>query len=150
MAGASMRITTEWRDEAVRRAFRRLRRAAGDLAPAFRDFGESWLNSTRARIENQESPSGHPWAALSERYRQRKRRNKDKLLISRGHLMGTLNYQASAQEVAVGSPLIYAATHQFGDERRGIPARPFLGLSDEDRDELLRVVNDHLSAALAR
>jgi len=148
MAGASIAIETRWEDDEIRRAFQRLQRAGADMQRPLRDFGESWLNSTRARFESQESPSGTPWVALSERYRKRKHRNRDKILILRGHLMGTLNYQVSSTEVAVGSPLIYAATHQYGDPRRGIPARPFLGLSDGDRTELLDILHDHLRRAL--
>ena len=41
----------------------------------------------------------------------------------------------SGASVEVGSNLVYAATHQFGDPDRRIPARPYLGLSaDDERD----------------
>jgi phage virion morphogenesis protein len=148
MAGASIAIHTNWEDRELREAFKRLERAAGDLEPALRDFGESWLNNARARFEAEQAPDGTPWAPLSERYKRRKKRNRDRVLMLRGHLYGTLNYQVSSTEVAIGSPLIYAAPHQYGDERRGIPARPFLGLSEADRSELLSILDDHLRRAL--
>lgn len=57
----------------------------------------------------------------------------------------------------VGSPEIYAATHQFGRLARpgqglpfgaaAIPARPFIGLSDEDEAEILDIVEDRLRRA---
>jgi hypothetical protein len=58
--------------------------------------------------------------------------------------MGTLNYQVSATEGAGGSPMMYAATHQYGDPRHGAPARPVLSLSEVDRTELLDILEDHL------
>lgn len=59
----------------------------------------------------------------------------------------------------VGSTMIYAAAHQFGMKRgyaganrRGspipwadIPARPFLGLSDNDLYDILDTISDYLS-----
>jgi len=41
--------------------------------------------------------------------------------------------------------LVYAATHHFGDPRRGIPARPFLGVSRDARAVILQRVVDHLA-----
>lgn len=38
----------------------------------------------------------------------------------------------------------YAATHQFGREGDGIPARPFLGLAQFERVEILDILRDHL------
>jgi phage gpG-like protein len=37
-----------------------------------------------------------------------------------------------------GTNLVYAATHQHGDKKRGIPARPFAVVSDETKDEMER------------
>jgi len=114
MAGASIAIRSKWEDRELREAFQRLERAAGNLEPALRDFGESWLNNTRARFEAEQAPDGTPWAPLSERYKRRKTKNRDKVLTLSGELMRQLNYQVSGHSVAVGSPLEYAAVHQFG------------------------------------
>ncbi|MCC8998035.1 MAG: phage virion morphogenesis protein [Candidatus Contendobacter sp.] len=43
---------------------------------------------------------------------------------------------------------MYGATHQFGNPNLNIPARPFLGLSQSDEQELLDILNDHLNRAL--
>ena len=75
-----------------------------------------------------------------------------------------IHYRATASEVAVGSPLEQSAVMQFGAKegefgstKRGapipfgdIPARPFLGLSDEDRDQVLEILKEHLEIALER
>ncbi len=149
-----MKVTIEYEDEDVRRALKRLANTAG----------ERLLIATRDRFDSQKDPDGRPWAPLKPSTLARKRRNRDKRLTERGHLRGQLNYGAGAGPdfVEVGSSLIYAATHQFGagkgrfgSNSRGqpipwgdIPARPFLGVSDDDRETILEIVNDHLADAL--
>ncbi|HRD49777.1 MAG TPA: phage virion morphogenesis protein [Candidatus Contendobacter sp.] len=151
MAGAALDLQLTIRNAAeVKAAFERLDAALTDLTPAFQDIGEALLNSTRERFRSQTAPDGSPWAALSPDYRQRKKKNKDKILTLSGHLPGLLNYQAGPREVRIGTPLIYGATHQFGAPERNIPARPFLGLSSEDETELLDILQDHLRRALER
>lgn len=49
---------------------------------------------------------------------------------------------------SLGTNLVYAATHHFGDERRGIPVRPFLGVTDEERSAIIRSLLDHLGEPL--
>ena len=44
-----------------------------------------------------------------------------------------------------GINLVYAATHHCGDPRRGIPARPFLGVSSDARAVILQSIVDHLA-----
>lgn len=150
MSGASLDIQlTIGNAEEVQAAFRKLQNAIQDLTPAFRDIGEAMLNSTRERFTSQTAPDGTPWAALSPGYKQRKKKNADKILTLHGRLRGTLNYRAGPQEVRIGTPLIYGATHQFGRPEKNIPARPFLGLSQSDEAELLDILNDHLSRALS-
>ena len=97
---------------------------------------------------------------LSEATKTRKRHNIDKILTERGYLRGHgLPFRAGRDQVEVGSPLIYAGTHQFGAARGAfgstsggapipwgdIPARPFLGLSDDDEFEITELVASHLA-----
>jgi phage virion morphogenesis protein len=61
--------------------------------------------------------------------------------------------------VDVGSPLEYAGTQQFGAKKGSftggkspwgdIPARPFLGLSNDDKVAVLDILQEHLSDALS-
>ena len=160
MAGARIRVELD--DTEVRQALNRLIAAASDMSPLMRDIGEHLLNTTRDRFVDQAAPDGTPWAPLSEATKRRKRRNRDKILTERGFLRGNLTYQAGSDEVVVGSPTIYAGTHQFGAERGAfgstpggapipwgtIPARPFLGVSDDDASEIRVLVNDYLAEQL--
>jgi phage virion morphogenesis protein len=148
MAGAALTINVEINDREVLAAMRRLHAAGTDMAPVFSSIGERMLINTRARFGKQESPEGVAWAPLSPAYRARKKKNKDKILIAFGYLFGPgLRYQASASGVEFGTDRIQGATHQFG--RGPIPARPFLGLSDDDRRDILDIVSDHLRRALS-
>lgn len=156
MAGATLEITID--DAEVRAALNRLIAAGRDKTPLMRDIGEHLLNTTRERFSTEKAPDGTPWAPLSETTRRRKKRNAGKILTLSGILGRQLAYRAAPNHVAVGSPFIYAGTHQFGAARgafgttsRGfpipwgdIPARPFLGLSGEDEGEIRALLNDYL------
>ena len=145
MAGASAGIQIDLDDAELRAGLKQLAARIGDLTPFFRDVGEDLLNSTRERFGTQTSPAGVPWEALSPAYRKRKRKNRDKILTLDGSLRGTLTYAIAPNELRIGSPLIYGATHQFGRPEAGIPARPFLGLSDADREAILDALRDWLA-----
>ena len=133
-------------DRAARRAMRELARRGENLEPAMRSIGELLLNSTRARFDAERSPESEPWQPLAPRTLARKKRNRDKILTEDGRLRGTLAYQVGNGWVEVGSPLIYGATHQHG--RDAIPARPYLGLSAEDADDIREEILDFIRDAL--
>lgn len=146
MAGASLSIHID--DREVSLALQRLERLGGNLQGAFADIGEYLLNSHHERWVRQEAPDGTPWAPLAAKTVKRKKKNKDKTLVLEGNLRDLLRYQAGPEGLEFGTDRIYGATHQFGREEAGIPARPFLGLTDADRVELLDIIGDHLEAAM--
>ncbi len=160
MAGA--RITVEFDDAEVRAALDRLLRAGADFTPVMQDVGEHLVNTTKQRFFDEQAPDGTPWAPLSATTRGKKRKNAGKILTEEGTLRGGITYQAGPDHVLVGSPLVYAGVHQFGAGKGAfgatskgapipwgdIPARPFLGLSDEDEDEVAALIADYLRAAI--
>lgn len=157
MAGATMKVTVD--AAAVAEALNRATARARDMTPLMRDIGERLLHTTRERFVSHSAPTGEPWSPLSEDYKQTKKKNQHKILTYYGILRGQLNYRASRDQVEVGSPTIYAGTHQFGAQRGAfgttsggapipwgnIPARPFLGLSDEDEAEVVQLANDFMA-----
>ena len=157
MAGVTIRVTID--DSEVVAALDRLAAAGRDLTPAMRDVGEHLLNSARERFRSETAPDGAPWAPLTAATRRRKERNKHRILTLEGHLSGNLAYRADSVEV--GSPSIYAGTHQFGapagsfgETATGrpipwgdIPARPFL--VDADGDLAPGDVGGHATAVAA-
>ena len=72
-----------------------------------------------------------------------------------------ISHRSSSSRVEIFSSLEYAAVQQFGaakgafgKTRRGasipwgtIPPRPYLGLSDKDKKEVLDIIGEHLSRA---
>jgi phage virion morphogenesis protein len=110
------------------------------------EIGATVESQTRRRIEDDKAdPEGKAWPAWSDRYAKNRHGNQS-LLESKGMLIGSLGYAVAlaGDQVEVGSNLIYAATHQFGDPKRNIPARPYLGLSGEDEAELEEVIDNFL------
>ena len=134
---------------------------------AYQDIGEYLVESTKRRFAAGESPDGDPWAPNSPVTLSRKSPEQRPLFGShsgQGSLHNDIYAQADSDGVAVGSPFRYAAAQQFGmpkgfagTDKRGrsipwgdIPARPFLGLSDEDEREVLSIIYEHLTDAAAR
>jgi len=136
MAGVRITIDAQGIDPLQARVRGLARMDTSSLMPR---LGEYLLDSTRARFGPQQAPDGTPWAALAPRTSARKKHNPSKILTERGFLRKNLRYQVlSKTTVQVGSNLEYAATHQYG--RAGIPARPFLGLSPKDHQEIRAII----------
>lgn len=102
----------------------------------------------KERFDKEQAPDGTKWKPLSPaRIKQRMRRHRTgqmKILQDVGELRRSVQYEAGQTYVRIGSNLIYARTHQFG--RGKIPARPFLGITPNER----RHINDMFRAYLKR
>jgi len=146
MAGASIDIKYDDRD--VKAALRRLQMVGGDLSAVFAEIGEHLTRSHRQRFAEGVDPDGQAWEPLAESTKARKKKNADKVLIEHGGLMDSLHYNTGSHELEFGTNLIYGATHQFGREEAGIPARPFLGVSSDDEAEILNIITDHIGQAV--
>ncbi|MBE4620998.1 phage virion morphogenesis protein [Vibrio fluvialis] len=149
---AGVRYSVRVNDAEVQEALNQLIKRGTDLTPAMANIGEELLISHDQRFRDQKSPDGIPWAPLSEATKSLKSKNVDTILVLNHVLSGTLNYQASSDNLLFGSPLEYAATHQFGRTtspnsmipNKEIPARPFLGVDESDRDMILDTLSDYL------
>ena len=157
-----MKISIVLDDQAVQAAFSRLLKSGHDSQPLMASVGEILLNSTRARFADEEDPDGNPWEPLKASTRARKTKNPDRILTASGLLGGSsINTRAGRRQVEIGSSRLYAATHQFGAKKgqfgstqRGapipwgdIPARPFLGLSAQDKEDIEATISDYLLSA---
>lgn len=102
----------------------------------------------KERFDKEQSPDGTTWKPLSPaRIKQRMKRHKSgnmKILQDVGELRRSVKYEAGQTYVRIGSNLKYARTHQFG--RGNIPARPFLGVTPNERQH----INDMFRAYLKR
>lgn len=104
-------------------------------------------SQTRRRIDDEKrSPEGELWAPWSERY-AKTRHSGHSLLQSEDHLLDSIQHLVMGADLQVGSNLVYANVHQEGFE--DIPARPYLGTSRDDEQDILGVVDDFLGTQMA-
>jgi phage gpG-like protein len=68
-----------------------------------------------------------------------------KILMDKGRLANSIGFAVRGTEVHIGTNLIYAATHQFGDKRRGIPERAYLVFQDDDCERFGEMVEEWLA-----
>lgn len=175
-------ITIELDDVDVISALERAARAVTDMTPLMQELGEMLVESTKARFPEGVSPDGTRWAPKSpatiDAYRRREAKGKNSTLDFRPlfgpsrMLSSQIHYEATANQVEVGSNMIYAAVMQLGaaqgefgartgrtrpTEKRpksqdyffpipwgDIPARPFIGLSGTDRSNIAEAVDEWL------
>ena len=122
--------------------------------------------STLERFKTSKGPDNKAWKTSI-----RAASEGGKTLIQTAQLRNSIRSKSDASGFAVGTNTKHAATHQFGEQGRtirarraktlrfqvggqwfskkmvkvNIPARPFLGLSDEDMQEMKGTVEDFIS-----
>ena len=152
-------------DGDVQRLMKRLGRIAGvDKAGINNTIAEGLRTSTIERFQAEKSPEEKKWKQSI-----RAREEGGKTLTKSTALRSSIRSEASADGLAIGTNDIRAATHQFGDPRiikakrkkalrfriNGrwvskkevkvtIPARPFLGVSEEDEEEIKKLLGKAL------
>lgn len=141
------------------RALRSLNRTAENLRQGKKLYGvlgEALRTIHKARFEKEQaSPTGEKWQALSSAYQAKKHQHRDNILILRGALKNTLRYQANDKGVVFGSDRHYARLHQFGSTKSrgrgsGIPARPWLGVSQKNEKYLLAKTERFIQNVISR
>jgi phage virion morphogenesis protein len=79
------------------------------------------------------------------------------LIGETGDLSRQIAKSVDGNTLYIGSTMLYAAAQQFGAKNHqfqgrapwgDIPARPFLGLSDQDRTNILDTISDYLTDSL--
>lgn len=151
----------------VQRLFQQIRRVGGDTTPLLQDIAFLGESSTRARFRSQTGPDGQRWKPSL-----RAQLNGGKTLTKDGHLGDSVGSYVNQKSAVWGVNRIYAAIHQFGGTIKAkgsgglrfaipglgwrtakqveIPARPYLGLSDDDRQDILDLASNHLSDLVRR
>lgn len=122
--------------------------------------GKAWRPSIRATpSEDTRAPvrRGKDGRLLKGSGRKIKGRKGGKTLTDTARLRGSIEHRATGDEVTVGSVtgsnVEYARIHQMGGMAgRGksveLPARPFLGASEQDAEDIREMIGDFLADAL--
>lgn len=141
-------------EDGFRDALNRLAERGSSMQSVFREIGSYIQSEVENNFENETAPDGAGWVGHSPVTLLR-RGSSAKKLRDRGHLYGSLSYSASQSQVEVGTNRAYARIHQQGGQagrgrRVTIPARPFLGLNEGQRQEIGRIIEDHFTEGLRR
>lgn len=161
---ATMSLTLN--DQALRDALAQSADALGDLTQLMDEIGAALVDVVRGHFEAGEAPDGRGWL------RSRAARERSgQTLLKDGHLRDSITYEATSTSVEVGTNLIYAAIHQFGGTIKPVnaaalkfklpngawvtaaqvtlPARPYLGIGQNERIEITEVVEAYVTRAFA-
>lgn len=130
-------------DKALGKAAHKL----GDTQALMESVGEALRSGTIERFEAEEDPQGKKWKPSA-----RAMAGGGKTLDKESHLKDSIDYAATSDKVMVGSNLPYARIHQLGGKtgkghKVDMPARPYLGVSEEDMDEVRETMADFLAGA---
>ena len=151
-------FAVEIKNEAVTAALTRLSALTGDMAPIMKQIGELLAQSTQDRLKAGISPDGTAFAPRSPvtiaNY-ARKKVSFGGVLYRGGDLYNQIASESGSDYVEVGSNMAYAAMMHFGGTKAAfpnlwgnIPARPFLGISQDDERDILAEIAEALSEAV--
>lgn len=129
-------ITIEVDDDGILRGLERLGEKLEDMRPVMAEIGEALREASMEAFDTETAPDGRRWKPLSPVTIARRRGGPPyRILQDTGTLRQSITRQVdSPLSVVVGTRVSYGAKHQFGSGR--VPARPFLGVSDEARSEI--------------
>jgi phage virion morphogenesis protein len=160
MTGVSLEI------DGLQTALTRLSEASEALEnpiELFQAIGAGGVAATQRRFETETAPGGTPWPMSIRAMMQGGR-----TMTDTGRLVGSIFYDADARSVRWGTNVLYAAIHQLGGTIRAknakalffriggqavqvqsvtIPARPFLGIDEDDAAEIEATALDFLRGA---
>lgn len=137
-------ITYELAVDGIEHAAARLKGLAEyEIADLAFDIGALLESSTKERIATEKrGADGTVWPAWSADYAAT-RGGHHSLLMNEGDLLDSIQNYSVGDEVRVGTPLIYGAIQHEGGADVGkpnLPARPYLGISFEDEEEIRELV----------
>lgn len=117
----------------------------GNTQALMKSVGDALVSGTLKRFQDEEEPTGKKWAKSKRAAKKDGQTLTDTALLRR-----SIDYAATSDKVMVGSNLPYARIHQLGGKtgkghKVDMPARPYLGVSEEDMDEVRETVADFLA-----
>lgn len=153
-------------DARIRAELLRLLAFGRNQAPAMREIATLGEGSTRLRFRTETGPDGRRWKPSL-----RAQIHGGRTLTKDGHLAGSVSSGYGKDFAEWGLNRIYAAIHQFGGEIRAkgagalrfklasgafatvqkvlIPARPSLGVSDDDAGDILNILQRRIEGTAA-
>lgn len=148
-------ITISLKKANLQRALNQLARKGSDLREPLSIIGEIVVSSIDKNFQVEGRHNGDPdsifggskkWAEWSPNWEKRRRDmgKLGKILTLNGGLAASVSYEVAGDAVTISSAKIYASSLHHGDKNRGLPARPFMVIQDEDLDEINEVLASFL------
>ena len=152
-------VSLKWNgfDKAVAKAAKKMANSRLLMA----SVGEALVSGTIRRFNNEESPKGEKWEKSGRAIAEG-----GQTLSDTAHLRKSIDFKATPAQVMVGSNLLYARIHQLGGTikpKKGkalklngqdifvsevnMPARPYLGVSKADMDEVRETMAEFIKGA---
>ncbi|MDR1398107.1 MAG: phage virion morphogenesis protein [Desulfarculales bacterium] len=172
---ASSGVSLKWGgfDKALNKFSKKLKSQKAILLEA---VGEVLVSGAIKRFQDEEDPKGNKWKPSqrtmamktqksavkrdakgrilkgSGKILKKGRKGGGKTLTDTARLRNSITSEVNGDSVLVGSNVKYARIHQLGGmagkgHKITIPARPYLGISKEDRQEVADTINDFFSGA---
>ncbi|MBR2526151.1 phage virion morphogenesis protein [bacterium] len=144
-------IEIEFDNKEVHEKLLDLAKKAENLRPLMKNIAGIFAYSTEENFKEEGRPD--KWQDLAEstkNQRTKKRKWPGQILQVEGKLAASINTFYDNDSAVIGSNLEYAAIHQLGGQAGKnksveIPARPYLFLMNDDYDEILHNIENHLS-----
>lgn len=139
-----MHLEYKFETREIQQKFKKLAQVV-DSRELTRKVANVLLQEAEAAFDNEKSPEGESWAKLNQDY---KKRRYDKgytgnILQVTGDLVKSLNIDYGDNFAVIGAGEPYGQYHQLGTSK--MPARPFLGLSNDGIEEIKAILNRELS-----
>lgn len=107
-------------DHEVLSALRLLQSRIGNIRKPLGEIGQTLVTLTDLSFRHEQDPWGAAWKRLAASTLARRRKGRgtgsNKILRDTGVLQNSINYQATSDQVAIGTNVTYAAIHQFGGD----------------------------------
>ena len=133
----------QYNDDQVQERLMRLQQKASDLTLPMNDIGQQQMLSTDQRFVDEKDVQGKPWKPNSMYTTNQKRAagQIQKILQATGLMRSRTAYNASSDRVVITNNDPKAAKHNYGV---GVPKRQFLGVSEQDKLEIIAILDDHI------
>lgn len=150
-------ITISLKKANLQRALNKLGRSGSDLREPLSIIGEIVVSSIDKNFQVEGRHNGDPdsifggsekWAEWSDKWAKRREDmgKLGKILTLNGGLASSVAYEVAGDAVTISSAKLYASSLHHGDRSRGLPARPFMVIQDEDLDEMNEVLASFLTS----
>ena len=144
-------IEIKFDNQEVNQRLLELAQRGENLRPLMKNIAGILAYSTEENFANEGRPD--KWLDLSERTKKQRKKTghwPGQILQVSGQLASSINTYYDDESAIIGSNLDYAAIHQLGGQTGknksvSIPARPYLLLTDENLEEILKATEGFFS-----